>query len=124
VVEKRRGGATFMSCYFDTHVFLGYELGKEIEDLVTKGEIPDDYIEDLFENNGIDYVLDGMSGKFLYVGRSLSHKGYDDEAGATELPILTAADYMELKEKLCKTPLLKELIGDKMPKLYHVYYYN
>jgi hypothetical protein len=113
-----------MSCYFDTHVFLGYELGKEIEDLVTKGEIPDDYIEDLFENNGIGYVLDGMSGKFLYVGRSLSHKGYDDEAGAIELPILTAADYMELKEKLCKEPILKELIGDKMPKLYHVYYYN
>lgn len=113
-----------MSYYFNTQIFLGYELGKEIEDLVTKGEIPDDYIEDLFENNGIDYVLDGICGEFLYVGRSLSHKDEKDRAGATELPILTAADYMELKEKLCKTPLLKELIGDKMPKLYHIYYYN
>lgn len=112
-----------MSYYFNTQIFLGYELGKEIEDLVTKGEIPDDYIEDLLEN-GIDYILDGLYGEFLYIGRSLSHKDEDDRTGATELPILTAADYMELKGKLCKTPLLKELIGDKMPKLYHVYYYN
>ena len=113
-----------MSYYFNTQIFLGYELGKEIEDLVTKGEIPDDYIKDLLENNGIDYILDGLYGEFLYIGRSLSHKDEDDRTGATELPILTAADYMELKGKLCKTPLLKELIGDKMPKLYHVYYYN
>lgn len=78
----------------------------------------------MFENNGIDYVLDGIYGEFLYVGRSLSHKDEEDRTGATELPILTAADYMELKGKLCKTPLLKDLIGDKMPKLYHIYYYD
>jgi hypothetical protein len=65
-----------------------------------------------------------MRGEFLYAGRSLSHEDEDANPGATELPVLTAADYMELKEKLCKEPILKDLIGDKMPKLYHVYYYN
>lgn len=113
-----------MSYDFNTQIFLGYELGKEIEDLVTSGKISDEYLEDVLENGDIDCIIDGICGEFLYVGRSLSHKDEEDRVGATELPVLTAADYMELKEKLCKTPLLKELIGDKMPKLYHVYYYN
>ena len=113
-----------MSYYFNTQVFLGYEFGREIGDLVTSGKISDEYLEDMLENGDIDYILDNMYGEFLYIGRSLSHKDNDDGTGATELPIPTAADYMELKEKLCKEPLLKDLIGDKMPKLYHVYYYN
>ena len=91
-----------MSYYFNTQIFLGYE----------------------FENGDIDYILDVINGEFLYIGRSLSHADEDDRAGATELPLLTATDYTELKEKLCKESLLKDLIGDKMPKLYHVYYYN
>jgi hypothetical protein len=113
-----------MSYYFNTQIFLGYELGKEIENLATSGKISDEYLEDVLESADIDYILDGICGEFLYVGRSLSHKDEDDRTGATELPILTAADYMELKEKLCKEPILKDLIGDTMPKLYHVYYYN
>ena len=28
-----------MSYYFNTEIFLGYEFGKEIEDLVTSGEV-------------------------------------------------------------------------------------
>jgi hypothetical protein len=113
-----------MSYYFNTQIFLGYELGKEIEDLTTSGKISDEYLEDMLESADIDYILDGICGEFLYVGRSLSHKDEDDRTGATELPILTAADFMELKNKLCKEPILKDLIGDTMPKLYHVYYYN
>ena len=113
-----------MSYYFNTQIFLGYELGKEIEDLATSGKISDEYLKDVLESGDIDYILDNMYGEFLYVGRSLSHKDEDDRAGATELPCLNAADYIELKEKLCKEPLLKDLIGDKMPKLYHVYYYG
>ena len=113
-----------MSYYFNTQVFLGYELGKEIEDLATSSEISDEYLEDILESADIDYILDNMNGEFLYIGRSLSHKDNDDGTGATELPILTAADFMELKNKLCKEPILKDLIGDKMPKLYHVYYYD
>ena len=113
-----------MSYYFNTQIFLGYELGKEIEDLATSGKVSDEYLEDVLENDDIDCILDNMYGEFLYVGRSLSHKSDDDGTGVTELPILTAADFMELKNKLCKEPLFKDLIGDKMPKLYHVYYYN
>jgi len=113
-----------MSYYFNTQIFLGYELGKEIEELATSGKVSDAYLEDVLENGDIDCIIDGIYGEFLYVGRSLSHKDEEDRTGATELPILTAADYIELKDKLCKTPLLKELIGDKMPKLYHIYYYN
>ena len=113
-----------MSYYFNTQIFLGYELGKEIEDLATSGNISDEYLEDVLESSDIDYILDNMYGEFLYIGRSLSHKDEDAYPGAIELPVLTAADYMELKEKLCKEPLLKDLIGDKMPKLYHVYYYD
>lgn len=113
-----------MSYYFNTQIFLGYEFGKEIEDLVTSGKVSDEYLEDVLENGDIDSIVDGISGEFFYVGRSLSHKDEDDRTGATELPVLTAADYMELKEKLCKEPLFKDLIGDKMPKLYHVYYYG
>ena len=113
-----------MSYYFNTEIFLGYEFGKEIEDLVTSGEVSDEYLEDVLENGDMDSIVDCISGEFFYVGRSLSHKDEDGRAGATELPCLNAADYMELKEKLCKEPLLKDLIGDKMPKLYHVYYYG
>lgn len=113
-----------MSYYFNTQVFLGYELGKEIEDLAASGKISDEYLEDVLESADIDYILDNMNGEFLYIGRSLSHKDDNDGTGATELPILTAADYMELKNKLCKEPILKDLVGDRMPKLYHVYYYN
>ena len=113
-----------MSYYFNTQVFLGYELGKEIEDLAASGKISDEYLEDILESADIDCIFDGISGEFLYVGRSLSRKSDDNEAGATELPVLTAADFMELKNKLCKEPILKDLIGDAMPKLYHVYYYN
>jgi hypothetical protein len=113
-----------MSYYFNTQVFLGYEFGKEIEDLVTSGKISEEYLEDILENGDIDCITDVFYGEFLYIGRSLSHEDEDVRPGATELPILTAADYMELKEKLCKEPLLKDLIEDKMPKLYHVYYYN
>lgn len=113
-----------MSYYFNTQIFLGYELGKEIEDLAANGKISDEHLEDVLESADIDYILDNMYGEFLYIGRSLSHKDEDDRTGATELPVLTAADYMELKNKLCKEPILKDLIGDAMPKLYHVYYYN
>lgn len=113
-----------MSYYFNTQIFLGYELGKEIEDLVTSGEVSDEYLEYVLENGDMDSIVDGISGEFLYVGRSLSHKNENGWTGATELPILTAADYMELKEKLCKEQIFKDLIGDKMPKLYHVYYYG
>ena len=113
-----------MSYDFNTQVFLGYELGKEIEDLVTRGKVSDEYLENLLENGDIDCITETFYGEFLYIGRSLSHKDEDAYPGAIELPVLTAADYMELKEKLCKDPFLKELIGDKMPKLYHVYYYN
>lgn len=113
-----------MSYYFNTQIFLGYELGKEIEDLATSGKVSDEYLEDVLENGDIDCITDVFYGEFLYVGRSLSHEDEDVRPGATELPILTAADYMELKEKLCKEPILKDLIGDKMPKSYHVYYYN
>ena len=113
-----------MSYYFNTQIFLGYEFGKEIEELVTNGEVSNEYLENLLENSDIDYITDDMYGEFLYIGRSLSHKDEDDRTGATELPILTAADYMELKDKLCKEQIFKDLIGDKMPKLYHVYYYN
>ena len=113
-----------MSYYFNTQIFLGYELGKEIEDLAANGKISDEYLKDVLESADIDYIFDGINGEFLYIGRSLSHKDEDDRTGATELPVLTAADYMELKNKLCKEPILKDLIGDAMPKLYHVYYYN
>ena len=113
-----------MSCYFNTQVFLGYELRKEIEDLAASGKVSDEYLEDVLESDNIDCIFDGIKGEFLYIGRSLSHKDYDDYTGAIELPILTAADFMELKNKLCKEPFLKDLIGDKMPKLYHIYYYN
>lgn len=113
-----------MSYCFNTQIFLGYEFGKEIEDLVTSGKISDEYLEDILESGDMDFIVDGISGEFFYVGRSLSHKDEDDRTGATELPVLTAADYMELKNKLCKEPILKDLIGDTMPKLYHVYYYN
>jgi hypothetical protein len=46
-----------MSYYFNTQIFLGYELGKEIEDLAASGKVSDDYIEVLFKNNDIDYIL-------------------------------------------------------------------
>jgi hypothetical protein len=113
-----------MSYDFNAQVFLGYELGKEIKDLVTSGKVSDEYLEDILENDDIDCITETFYGEFLYVGRSLSHEDENVRPGATELPVLTAADYMELKEKLCKEPLFKDLIGDKMPKLYHVYYYN
>lgn len=113
-----------MSYYFNTQIFLGYELREEIEDLAASGKISDEYLEDMLESDDMDYILDNVYGEFLYVGRSLSHKDDDGETGATELPILTAADFIELKNKLCKEPILKDLIGDTMPKLYHVYYYN
>lgn len=113
-----------MSYYFNTQIFLGYELGKEIKDLAASGKISEEYLEDILENGDIDYILDCMNGEFLYIGRSLSHADEDDRTGATELPILTEADYTELKNKLCKEPFLKDLIGDTMPKLYHVYYYS
>ena len=113
-----------MSYYFNTQVFLGYELGKEIKEAYARGKVSDEYLEDLLENGDIDYISDIMRGKFLYIGRSLSNQDMFDEVGAIELPALTVVDYMELKEKLCKEPLFKELIGDKMPKLYHVCYYN
>lgn len=113
-----------MSYDFNTQVFLGYELGKEIEDLVTSGKASYEYLEDVLENGDIDCITETFYGEFLYVGRSLSHEDENVRPGAIELPVLTAADYMELKEKLCKEPILKELIGDRMPKLYHVYYYN
>lgn len=113
-----------MSYYFNTQIFLGYELGKEIGDLIASNKISDEYLEDILENGDIDYILDNMNGEFLYIGRSLSHKDEEDSAGATELPVLAAADFMELKNKLCREPILKELIKDTMPKLYHIYYYN
>lgn len=113
-----------MSYYFNTQIFLGYELGKEIGDLIASNKISDDYLEDILDSGDMDYILDSMNGEFLYIGRSLSHKDEEDNAGATELPVLAAADFMELKEKLCKEPFLKDLIGDTMPKLYHVCYYN
>lgn len=113
-----------MSYYFNAQIFLGYELGKEIEDLAASGKVSDEYLEDVLESDDIDCIFDGISGEFLYVGRSLSRKSDDNETGATELPILTAADFMELKNKLCKEPILKDLIGDTMPKLYHICYYD
>ena len=50
-----------MSYYFNTEIFLGYEFGKEIEDLVTSGEVSDEYLEDVLENGDMDSIVDGIS---------------------------------------------------------------
>ena len=112
-----------MSYYFNTKVFLGYELGNEVSELVEAGKVDEDFIDEL-QQAGIDVIEDIFYGEFFYVGRSISHADEDSRPNAVELPHLNAEDYMEVKNKLCQNPSLKSIIENRQPKLYHISYYN
>lgn len=108
-----------MGVYYNSEVFYGYEVAVEAVELIEKGLIPENWEGKI--DNIVDITMDGYSGMFEYIGKSLSSASMYEDLGEYEI-FLTPEIISTLKENIESNEILKLLTQGKQPKLYHLVY--
>ena len=111
-----------MSVVMNTCIFYGYEVSERAAQLIEEGALPEDWEEQV--DHCVDLLWDGLSGEFLYVGVLLHRVDEFSNGEVYEIPEFLTNDQLYFNMQVRENEMLRLVVGDLKPKLYHVVYWS
>ena len=110
-----------MSINMNSCIFYGCEVSERAAQLINTGALPEDWEEQI--ERDVDLLWDGLSGEFLYVGVLLHRVDEFSNGEVYEIPEFLTNDQMHFNTQVRENEMLRLVVGDLKPKLYHVVYW-
>ena len=111
-----------MSVNMNSCIFYGCEVSERAAQLINAGALPEDWEEEV--ERDVDLLWDGLSGEFLYVGVLLHSVDGFSNGEVYEMPEFLTNDQLDFNMQVRKNEMLRLVVGDLKPKLYHVVYWS
>lgn len=111
-----------MSVVMNSCIFYGYEVSERVAQLIEEGALLEDWEEQV--DHCVDLLWDGLSGKFLYIGKKLHTVDMYSSGEVYEIPEFLTNDQLYFNMQVRENEMLRLVTGDLKPKLYHVVYWS
>lgn len=111
-----------MSVVMNSCIFYGYEVSEKAAQLIKEGALPEDWEEQV--DHCVDLLWDCLRGEFLYVGVLLHSADGFSNGEVYEIPETLTNDELYFNMQVRQNEMLRLIIGDLKPKLYHIVYWS
>lgn len=111
-----------MSVVMNSCIFYGYEVSERAAQLIKEGTLPEDWEEQV--DDCVDLLWDYLRGEFLYIGVLLHNVDEFSSSEVYEIPEFLTKDQLYFNMQVRGNEMLRLVIGDLEPKLYHIIYWS